>query len=99
MTEEGSIAHSLGMNKAVILNQHGNLTVGETIESALCWFIMLEKECENAMAADRAGAKLVEVSDEEARFTSLATGHERGGFFKGCTYMDVIESRQGHEYM
>lgn len=74
-------------------------TVGETIESALTWFIMLEKECENAIAANRAGMELIDISDEEARFTALATGHEPGGYFKGCTYLDVIESREGHLYL
>src|SRR5215210_6703661 len=38
--EEGKrIAHSLGGNKAVILRNHGLLTVGTTVDACVFWFI------------------------------------------------------------
>ena len=41
-SEEGDrIARALGQNKAVILRNHGMLTVGETVDSAAWWFLTL----------------------------------------------------------
>ena len=42
--EEGQrIAQHLGDGKAIILQNHGLLTVGETIDAAAFWFISLDK--------------------------------------------------------
>jgi ribulose-5-phosphate 4-epimerase/fuculose-1-phosphate aldolase len=42
--EEGRrIAEHLGDGKAIILQNHGLLTVGETIDAAAFWFISLDK--------------------------------------------------------
>ena len=39
--EEGKqIAKALGNNKAALLQNHGLLTVGQTIEAAVFWFIV-----------------------------------------------------------
>lgn len=45
--EEGiTIAKALGQKKAAILSNHGLLTVGETVESCVFWFMSLEKCCQ-----------------------------------------------------
>jgi ribulose-5-phosphate 4-epimerase/fuculose-1-phosphate aldolase len=44
--EEGqNIARALGNKKAALLGNHGLLTVGETIEATVFWFISLDKCC------------------------------------------------------
>lgn len=42
--EEGrNIAKCLGNKKAALLQNHGLLTVGGTVEEAVFWFVSLEK--------------------------------------------------------
>ncbi len=55
-TEEGDrIARVLGQNKAVIMANHGNLTVGETVDEAAWWFITMERSCHAQLMAQAAG--------------------------------------------
>ena len=43
--DEGThIAEALGPRKAVILNNHGLLTVGDTVEAAVFWYVTLEDQ-------------------------------------------------------
>ena len=54
--EEGKrIAHALGGNKAVILRNHGLLTVGHTVDEAAWWFITMERTCQAQLLAEAAG--------------------------------------------
>lgn len=68
--ESASITDALGAKKAIILQSHGLLTVGGSIESAVAWFIMLEKQCEVALLADAAaagrGGKVVPIDEPQA---------------------------------
>ena len=44
--EEGkNIAKALGNNKAALLGNHGLLTVGQTVEAAVFWFVSMDKCC------------------------------------------------------
>jgi len=101
--EEGvMIAKALGECKAGILRNHGLVTVGSTIESAVLWFIMLEQECQTQLLADAAAAgrniQTVKIAPEEAAFTYSATGTERAGYFMASPYFEVIEAECGDEY-
>lgn len=52
--EEGKrIAKCLGNGKAAILQNHGLLTVGSTIDAAAFWFISLDKTCKKPPSAIR----------------------------------------------
>jgi ribulose-5-phosphate 4-epimerase/fuculose-1-phosphate aldolase len=58
--DEGKrIAHALGGNKAVILRNHGLVTVGRTIDAALFWFLALERCCQAQLLADAAGTPIL----------------------------------------
>ena len=60
--EEGKrIAHGLGERKALILRNHGLLTVGKTIGEAFNWMHRLELTARSQLAAMATGARLVEV--------------------------------------
>lgn len=83
--EAEEIVESLGKKKAVVLQNHGILTVGGSIEAAVAWFYLydwckgialtrrLEKECACVLRAEAAaamsGAKPVSISPEVAAFT------------------------------
>jgi ribulose-5-phosphate 4-epimerase/fuculose-1-phosphate aldolase len=80
VAEGDRIAEALGQRKAVILRNHGLLTVGASVESAAWWFITMERTCQAQLAAMSAG-KLVLISDESARLTHSQVGSEIAGQF------------------
>jgi ribulose-5-phosphate 4-epimerase/fuculose-1-phosphate aldolase len=67
-SEGERIAESLGDGKAVILMNHGLLTVGETVDEAAFLFCLMERSCKVQLLADRAGHEKHIVSDEEASY-------------------------------
>lgn len=72
--QEGiNIANALGQGKAVILQNHGILTVGKTVDGATFNFGALDRCIEAQLLADAAGQgrgwKPITVGHEEAAFT------------------------------
>ena len=65
------IAAALGETKAVLLRNHGPLTVGGSVEEALGWFLLLERVAEVHVKAHRAKP----ISDEAARIAASEIGH------------------------
>jgi ribulose-5-phosphate 4-epimerase/fuculose-1-phosphate aldolase len=56
--DEGTrIAHALGKNKAAILANHGLITVGNTVDEAVWWFITMERSCQVQLLAEAAAAR------------------------------------------
>ncbi|MFH8678245.1 class II aldolase/adducin family protein [Streptomyces lydicus] len=54
--EEGRrIAAALGPHKAVILRNHGLLTVGDSVDAAAWWFLAMERACQVQLTAKAAG--------------------------------------------
>lgn len=79
-TSEGDrIASALGDKKAVILRNHGLLTVGHTVESAAFWFISMDRCCHTQLLADAAG-KTLPIAHDEAIKTRGQVGSELGGW-------------------
>ncbi|WP_299454253.1 class II aldolase/adducin family protein [uncultured Microscilla sp.] len=80
--EEGTrIAAALGQHKAVILQNHGLLTVGGTVEAATWWFITMERSCQAQLLAESAG-KPVMISYEVANKTQAELGSPLAGWFQ-----------------
>jgi hypothetical protein len=52
--EGAAIATALGDKKAALLQNHGLLTCGKTIEATIFWFMSLEKCCHSQLMADAA---------------------------------------------
>jgi ribulose-5-phosphate 4-epimerase/fuculose-1-phosphate aldolase len=78
-TAEGDrIAQALGNGKAVILRNHGLLTVGTSVEEAAWWFITMERSCQAQLLAEAAG-KPVLISPDNA----LVTRNQVAGGFNG----------------
>jgi len=61
--EEASLLADLGMGEALILRNHGLLTVGKTIGEAFNWMHRLELTARSQLAAMATGAKLRPVPD------------------------------------
>src|SRR5437588_2212367 len=78
--EEGKrIAHALGDAKAVILRNHGLLTVGATVDAAAWWFITMERTCQSQLLAEAAGTPRP-IDDEQAKITAGQVGHPLAGW-------------------
>ena len=81
-TAEGDrIARTLGPCKAVILRNHGLLTVGNTVEETVWWFITMERSCQAQLLAEAAG-KPVKIAHEHALTTYAQVGDHIGGWFQ-----------------
>jgi ribulose-5-phosphate 4-epimerase/fuculose-1-phosphate aldolase len=79
--EEGKrIAHALGEKKAVILRNHGLLTVGHSVDEAAWWFITMERSCQAQLLAEAAGTPVL-IDDESAALTASQVGGHIAGFF------------------
>jgi len=86
-SEEGDrIGRALGPHKAVILRNHGMLTVGESVDSAAWWFLTLERTAQSQLMAYSAaaghGSKPFQIADEEAASTRGQVGFELAGWFQ-----------------
>jgi ribulose-5-phosphate 4-epimerase/fuculose-1-phosphate aldolase len=88
--EEGKrIAHALDDNKAAILKNHGLLTVGTTVDSAVWWFVTMERTCQAQLLADAAGATSP-IDAEMATTTRGQVGGEVAGWFSFQPLYDQI---------
>jgi ribulose-5-phosphate 4-epimerase/fuculose-1-phosphate aldolase len=102
--DEGlNIANCLGSKKAALLQNHGLLTVGGTVEEAVFWFVSLDKCCHSQLLADAAasgrGGETVKVSDEDAAFTYQTVGTPIAGWFSAKPLFDVIHRETNGEYL
>lgn len=79
--EEGeNIAHALGTdNRAIILKNHGLLTVGKTVDEAAYLFTLMERSCQAQLLVDSAksgsGNSVSVISNEAAEYTFRNTAH------------------------
>ena len=62
--EKPRLQRDLGMNSAMILRNHGLLTVGPSVPSAFAAMYTLERACQAQIAAQSGGAELVRVPQE-----------------------------------
>lgn len=77
-TDEGAkIATALGSSKAVILQNHGILTAGPTVESAAWWYIALDDACHAQLVAETAGSPQP-IPHDQAALTHTQVGRVRG---------------------
>ncbi|WP_371795487.1 class II aldolase/adducin family protein [Streptomyces sp. NBC_01718] len=74
--EEGRrIAAALGPRKAIILRNHGLLTVGDSVDAAAWWFVTMERSCQVQLTA-RAAGKPVLIEHREAVATREQLGSD-----------------------
>ncbi|WP_109302243.1 class II aldolase/adducin family protein [Aquimarina sp. AU474] len=81
--EEGKrIASALADNKAAILQNHGLITVGHSIDEAAWWFITMERSCQAQLLAMQTGEKLIEIDHQTAMKTRAELGFPLAGYFQ-----------------
>jgi len=92
--EEGKrVAHALGGNKAVILRNHGLLTVGQSVDEAVWWFITMERSCQAQLLAEAAG-RPVAIDPATATLTCSQVGSHHAGWFSFQPLYDRIVGEQ-----
>jgi ribulose-5-phosphate 4-epimerase/fuculose-1-phosphate aldolase len=92
--DEGDrIAASLGPGKAVILRNHGLLTVGRSIDEAAWWFITMERCCQVQVEAERLDGRIV-LSHEVASRTAGQVGTAQEGWHSFQPIYDRIVAEQ-----
>lgn len=101
--EEGlAIAEALGNKKAALLQNHGLLTCGQSIESTVFWFMSLEKCCHAQLMADAAaggrGGETVKIDDADAVYTWKTVGSEMAGWFSAKPEFDMMVHESGESY-
>jgi ribulose-5-phosphate 4-epimerase/fuculose-1-phosphate aldolase len=78
--EEGKrIGHALGDGKAVILRNHGLLTVGHSVDEAVWWFITMERSCQAQLLAEAAGTPVL-IESDSAALTARQVGSHVSGY-------------------
>lgn len=97
--EEGRrIGAALGGHKAVILRNHGMLTVGASVDSAAWWFLTLERtarcQLDAYSAAAGTGRPPRRIRPAEAELTRSQVGGEFAGWFQFQPIRERISREQ-----
>ncbi len=93
-TSEGErIAQALGPHKAVILRNHGILTVGETVEAAAWWFISMDNAAHTQLLAEAAGTP-VQIDAETAALTAGQVARPRSGLLSFQPLWELVVAQE-----
>ncbi len=76
------MAESLGDKKALLHQNHGVITTGQSVDAAAWWFIALERACQSQLLAMAAGTEMKIIRDEYAQFSYDQSGHDFGAWFQ-----------------
>ncbi|KAG0636602.1 class II aldolase/adducin N-terminal [Tuber brumale] len=100
--ESIAIAQTLGAKKAALLQNHGLLTTGGTVEEAVFWFLSLDKCCHTQLLADAAaagrGGTTKKIGNKEAMDTWKMIGSRKTGHFAGKPLFDLLEVETDGDY-
>ena len=90
--EEGQrIAKAIGKYKAAILQNHGLITCGQTVEEAVWWFITLERSCQAQLLAEATGHTPKKIDRETALKTRAEVGFSIAGYFQFQPLLQKIQ--------
>lgn len=93
-TDEGHrIGQALGGHKAVILKNHGILTVGPSVQATAWWYIALENACQVQLLAQAAGQPSP-IGHEMAALTHSQIGRPGGAEFAFKAWFDQLVQRE-----
>src|SRR6476619_6598134 len=93
-TEEGKrIAAALGEHKAVILRNHGLLTVGHSVDAAVWSFVTMERSCQAQLLAEAAGTPVL-IDADMARKTYGQVGTPMASYASFQPLWDMITREQ-----
>lgn len=83
------LAKTLGDKKAAILANHGILTVGQSIEETVFWYVTMERSCEVELIA-RAAGEVHPIPADVATTTHAEIGNPLAGWFSSQPLFDWI---------
>ena len=93
-TSEGDrLAKTLGDAKAIILQNHGLLTVGQTVDAAAWWYLKMERSCEAQILAESVGRPKL-IAPEFAALTREQSGTPRAGWYSFQPMYDWIVAEE-----
>ena len=87
------IAKTLGPAKAVVLRNHGLLTVGGSVEEAAWWFVAMDRCCRVQLLAEAAGTPRP-VDPDDARATRELIGSPELGRLNFRPMYEAVVARQ-----
>ncbi|MDA8193495.1 MAG: class II aldolase/adducin family protein [Thermaerobacter sp.] len=74
------IVAALGPRKAIILRNHGLITVGRSVDEAAWWYITMERSCQTQLLAESAGSPVL-IDHQYALLTHRQVGTPLAGWF------------------
>jgi ribulose-5-phosphate 4-epimerase/fuculose-1-phosphate aldolase len=85
------------------LQNHGLITVSNSIEASLHYFIQLENACQYQMLADTAaaarGTTTIKIDPKQAEITGKTLGDASTvGWFSGLMEFDLLEAQEGKKF-
>jgi ribulose-5-phosphate 4-epimerase/fuculose-1-phosphate aldolase len=92
-SEGDRIAHALANKKAAILRNHGLLTVGQSVDEAVWWFITMDRSCQAQLLAEAAGHPR-KIPPETAKHTYAQVGSPLAGWFQFQPLWERISREQ-----
>lgn len=92
-TEGERIASTLSNFKAAILRNHGLITVGETVDEAVWWFITMDRSCQAQLLAEAAGQP-IPIDRDSALVTRQQVGSHMAGWFQFQPLWNLIAREQ-----
>ncbi|WP_254567963.1 class II aldolase/adducin family protein [Oscillatoria sp. HE19RPO] len=93
ISEGERLAQTLGNSKAIVLRNHGLLTVGHSVDEASWWFITMDRSCQSQLMAEAAG-KPIAIAPEIAQLTYAQVGSHYMGWFSFQSLYDMIVRQQ-----
>ncbi|KAJ1726787.1 hypothetical protein LPJ61_004960 [Coemansia biformis] len=93
-TAEGSrLVQTLGSRKGLIMQNHGLLTVGGSVDEAAFWFIAMDRSCQAQLLAEAAGTPTC-ISDIVAADSHATVGSAISGWFNFQPYYQLITKEE-----
>ena len=87
--EGQKITRLLADKKAMILRNHGLLTVGKTVDAACWWFISMERSCQAQLLAEAVGNP-ISIDAKHALETHKVVGSHLAGWFSFQPLFDLL---------
>ncbi len=94
----GRLAKTLGDHKAVIHQNHGIITVGDSVDAAAWWFIAMERACQSQLLAEAAGDVHI-IGHEAAQYSFDQTGYDLAGWFQFQSLWEELIAEDGDAFL
>lgn len=92
VSEGQRIAEALGQKKAVLLRNHGLLTVGASVDAAAWWFITMERSCQAQILAESVGKPILIEHDSALQAYSHRGTAQAGWLSFQPLYQKIVQS-------